>query len=76
MGDGRTVPVFWTRIRDRVRRKYDSIRTEQAYVHLIQGFVWRHNKSGRLDGGWQISVGMAVGSDSASPHLGVRPVRR
>jgi hypothetical protein len=37
-------PVCWTRIRDRIRRKHYSIRTEQAYVDWIRRFVLHRNK--------------------------------
>jgi hypothetical protein len=36
-------PVFWTSS-GRIRRKHDSIRTEQGYVDSIRRFVLDHNK--------------------------------
>ena len=42
MGDGQ--PRLLDQVRDRIRRKHYSIRTEQAYVNWIRRFVLHHNK--------------------------------
>ena len=42
MGEGQ--PRLLDRVRDRIRRKHYSIRTEQAYVDWIRRFVLHHNK--------------------------------
>jgi Phage integrase, N-terminal SAM-like domain len=42
MGDGQ--PRLLDQVRDRIRRKHYSIRTEQAYVDWIRRFVLHHNK--------------------------------
>ena len=42
MGDGE--PRLLDQVRDRIRRKHYSIRTEQAYVDWIRRFVLHHNK--------------------------------
>ncbi|MBA2592594.1 MAG: phage integrase N-terminal SAM-like domain-containing protein [Gammaproteobacteria bacterium] len=48
MGDGQ--PRLLDQVRDRIRRKHYSIRTEQAYVDWIRRFVLHHNK--RHPGTW------------------------
>ena len=42
MGDGQ--PRLLDQVRDRIRRKRYSIRTEKAYVNWIRRFVLHHNK--------------------------------
>ena len=42
MGDGQ--PRLLDQVRDRIRRKHYSIRTEQTYVNWIRRFVLHHNK--------------------------------
>jgi integron integrase len=42
MGEGQ--PRLLDQVRDRIRRKHYSIRTEQAYVDWIRRFVLHHNK--------------------------------
>ena len=42
MGDGQ--PRLLDHVRDRIRRKHYSIRTEQAYVDWIRRFILHHNK--------------------------------
>jgi integrase len=42
MGDGQ--PRLLDQVRDRIRRKHYSIRTEQPYVNWIRRFVLHHNK--------------------------------
>ncbi len=42
MGDGQ--PRLLDQVRDRIRRKHYSIRTEHAYVDWIRRFVLHHNK--------------------------------
>ena len=57
MGDGE--PRLLDQVRDRIRRKHYSIRTEQAYVDWIRRFVLHHNKTPPRHGG---SGGRACGS--------------
>ncbi|MGQ0593284.1 MAG: phage integrase N-terminal SAM-like domain-containing protein [Gammaproteobacteria bacterium] len=42
MGDGQ--PRLLDEVRDRIRRKHYSIRTEQAYMDWIRRFALHHNK--------------------------------
>jgi Phage integrase, N-terminal SAM-like domain len=49
MGEGQ--PRLLDQVRDRIRRKHYSIRTEQAYVDWIRGFVLHHNKRHSRDMG-------------------------
>jgi site-specific recombinase XerD len=42
MGEGQ--PRLLDQVRDRIRRKHYSIRTEQAYVDWIRRFILHHNK--------------------------------
>lgn len=45
MGDGQ--PRLLDQVRDWIRRKHYSIRTEQAYVDWIRRFVLHHNNRPR-----------------------------
>jgi hypothetical protein len=49
MGDGQ--PDLLNQVRDRIRRKHYSIRTEQGYVDWIRRFVLHHNKGHSRDMG-------------------------
>ena len=49
MGDGQ--PRLLDQVRDRIRRKHYSIRTEKAYVDWIRRFVLHHNKRHSRDMG-------------------------
>jgi hypothetical protein len=42
MGEGQ--PRLLDQVRDRIRRKHYSIRTDQAYMDWIRRFVLHHNK--------------------------------
>jgi integrase len=42
MGEGQ--PRFLDQVRDRIRRKHHSIRTEETYVDWIRCFILHHNK--------------------------------
>ena len=37
-------PRLLNRVRDKIRLKHYSIRTEQAYVDWIKRFIWFHGK--------------------------------
>ena len=71
MGDRQ--PRLLDQVRDRIRRKHYSIRTEQAYVDWIRRFVLHHNKRHPRDMG-------AVEVEGFLTHLavakGCRPRRR
>ena len=49
MSDGQ--PDLLNQVRDRIRRKHYSIRTEQGYVDWIRRFVLHHNKGHSRDMG-------------------------
>ena len=72
MGDGQL--RLLDQVRDRIRRKHNSIRTEQAYVSWVRRFVLHHNKSGRLDRGLEnlsryggVSLGFGFASSRPTP---------
>ena len=71
MGDGQ--PRLLDQVRDRIRRKHHSIRTEQAYVDWIRRFVLHHNERHPRDMG-------AADVEAVLTHLAVakrvRPRRR
>jgi integron integrase len=41
---GRPQPKLLDQVRDRIRRKHYSLRTEKAYVHWIRRFIYFHGK--------------------------------